>query len=96
MYQGLIRMVVRVDDAAPRPVRRWVAGAVVADTDDQHLSPNRLETMALLEVIFELVDQRFLDVHHPAANLTNRVVVVAARQLVMRRSVSEVRCINAS
>jgi hypothetical protein len=50
--------------------------------------------MALFEVFFELVDQLFLDVHDAAANLADRVMMIAARELVVRRSVTEMRGVH--
>ena len=43
---------------------------------------------------FELGHELFLDVHHASANLAHRVMVVAARQLVMRRTITEVRRVH--
>src|SRR5690242_21228335 len=69
--------VVRVDHPPPRSVWRRIARAIVADSDHQHLGVDRLESMPLLEVVLQLGDELFLDVHHTAADLADRVVVVA-------------------
>src|SRR6266851_5035469 len=83
--------VVRVDDAmATRCVRRWIPRAIVADSDDQHLSAHGLETVSFLEVVLELADELLLDVHDAAADLADRVMMVAARELVVRRPLTEV------
>src|SRR5256885_8242013 len=75
--------VVRVDHAAARRMRRRVTRAIVADPDDEDLSPHRFESMSLLEVRLELVHQLFLDMHDAPANLAHSVMVVPARELVV-------------
>src|SRR5579864_3634881 len=50
--------------------------------------------MAFLQVLFELADELLLDVEHASADLADRVLVVAARQLVVRRTFTEVRGIH--
>src|SRR5437899_5409908 len=82
--------VVRVDRPPARSLRRRVPRAIVADTHDQDLGAHRLESMSLLEVLLELAYQLLLDVHDATADLADRVVVVAARELVVGRSFAEV------
>src|SRR5947208_357776 len=86
--------VVRVDHPAARCMRRRVARATVADPDHEHLGADRLEPMTLLEMRLELVHQLLLDVHHPTADLAHRVMVIAARQLVVCRALTQVRRVN--
>src|SRR5438445_482221 len=88
--------VVRVDHPAARCMRRRVARAIVADADHEHLGADRLEPMTLLEMRLELVHELLLDVHHPTADLAHRVMVIAARQLVVCRALTQVRRVNAA
>src|SRR5579859_8045686 len=66
-------------------------GAGLAHPDDQHLGARGLEVVLVLEVTFEVGDQVLLDVHHPAADRADRVMVVAACELVMRGALAQVR-----
>src|SRR6266508_2560293 len=86
--------VVRVDHTAARGMGHRAARAIVADPDHEHLRPQGLESMAFLEVRLELVDELFLDVHDTAADLADRVMVIAARQLIVRRAIAQVRRVN--
>src|SRR5438045_6721695 len=86
--------VVGIDHAASRGVRRRVTRAIVADPDHQDLCPHGPEAVALFEVSLELAHELFLYVQHPAAYLAHRVVMVAARELVMRRPLAEVRGVH--
>src|SRR2546423_1165381 len=88
--QMLVRVVMGVDHPTPGGGWRRVARAFVAYAHDKHLGAYRLEAVSLLEVRFQLGDQLLLDVHHPSANLTNGVVMVAARKLVMGGAVAQV------
>src|SRR5436190_4395933 len=82
--------VVRVDHAAAGRVRRRVARAIVADADDQDLGPHGLESMPFFEVRLELFHQLLLDVHDATAHLADGVMVVAARELIVRWTLAEV------
>src|SRR5689334_642413 len=83
--------VVRVDRAvAARGVRRRIPRAIVADSNDQHLGAHRLETVSLLKVVLVIGDELLLDVLDAAADLAYRVMMVTARQLVVRRALPEV------
>src|SRR5438477_7120553 len=86
--------VVRVDHPAPRGMRHRVARAIVADTDHEHLGADGLEPVPFLEVVRALMHELLLDVHHASADLAHRVMVVAARELVMRRAVTEMRRVD--
>src|SRR5437879_13550054 len=90
-FSSLVAMV-RVDHPAARGMRHRVARAIVADTDHEHLGAYGLEPVTLLEVSLELMHELLLDVHHASADLAHRVMVVAARERVMRRAATEVRC----
>src|SRR5205823_3520697 len=91
---GSLVPVVGIDHAAARGVRRRVARTIVADPDHQHLGPYWPESVALLEVGFELAHELFLYMQHPSAHLAHRVVVVAARKLVMSRPLTQVRRVH--
>jgi len=52
------------------------------------------EVMAFFEMFLERVNELFLDGHHAAANLAHSVRMVAARELVVRRSFTEVRGVD--
>src|SRR5438270_840959 len=82
--------VVRIDDAAPGRRPRGIPGAIVADADDQDLSAHGLEPVAALQVRLEVVHDLLLDVHHATADLAHSAVMVAARELVVRRPLAEV------
>jgi hypothetical protein len=73
-----------------------VARARIADADDQHLGAHRLETVQVLEVAFERVDELLLDVEHAAANLAHSMVVIPGRELVVGRALTKVGRINGS
>jgi hypothetical protein len=75
---------------------RRVARAIVADSDHQDLGAQGPETVPLLQVVLELLDQLLLDVHHAPTHLADRVVVIAARELVVSRPIAEVRRVNAA
>src|ERR1700682_4929883 len=83
-------MEIRVDGSAARRLAAGRARARIADPDDQDLRPHRLEVMTFLEVSLQLADQLFLDVQHPSAHLADRMVMVAARELVVRGALPEV------
>ena len=72
-------------------MRGRVTRAIVADPDDQDLGPHGLESMTFFEVRLELLHQLFLDVHDAPAHLADGVMVVAARELIVRRTLAEVR-----
>ena len=55
--------------AGRRPVSLRPARAGVTDPDHQHLGPKRLEAMQLLEVLFELLQERILEVEDALAAL---------------------------
>src|SRR5207249_9434277 len=82
--------VVRVDHPTARRMGRRVSQAIVADPNDEDLSAHRLESVSFFEMRLELVHELFLNVHDPAAHLAHGVMVVAARQLVVSRSFTEV------
>src|SRR5207237_4355871 len=92
-FSSLVAMV-RVDHPAARGMRHRVARAIVADTDHEHLRADGLEPVPFLEVRLELMHELLLDVHHASADLAHRVMVVAARELVMRRAVTEMRRVD--
>src|SRR5207302_321291 len=69
--------------AGRRPVSLRPARAGVTDPDHQHLGPKRLEAMQLLEVLFELLQERILEVEDALAALTDRVLVVLPGDLVV-------------
>src|SRR5713101_5022875 len=78
-------------------VDRLTAGrprARLADPDHQYFCVQRLEFVGAFEVRFQCVDKLFLDVQDAAAKLAYRVVMVAGRELVVRRSVAEVRGVD--
>jgi hypothetical protein len=50
--------------------------------------------MRVFEVALERADELLLDVKHPAANLANGVVVVAAGELVVSGTIAQVSGIN--
>src|SRR5438132_11696329 len=75
-------------------MRHRVARAIGADTDHEHLGADGLEPVPFLEVCLELMHELLLDVHHASADLAHRVMVVAARELVMRRAVTEMRRVD--
>ncbi len=52
--------------------------------------------MALLEMRLQLADQLLLDVQDTPAHLANRVVVISAGQLVVRRALAQVGGIHRS
>jgi hypothetical protein len=54
----------------------------------------RLEFVGAFEMRFQSVNELFLDVQDAAAKLADRVVMVAGRELVVGRSVAEVRGID--
>jgi len=68
--------------------------ACIANSDHKDFRAYRPEVMALLEMFLQRMDKLLLDVHHSAAYLAHRVVMIAARQLVVRRTVAEVRGID--
>jgi hypothetical protein len=79
--------------AARGPVT-GVARAGIADSNDQHLGPYRLETVQVLEVTFKRVDELLLDVEDAAADLADRVVMIPGGQLVVSRTLAKVRRVN--
>jgi hypothetical protein len=80
--------VVRVDHPATRRGGRRVARAIVADADDEDHRSHGFEAVTFLEVLLQLVHELFLDVHHAAANLAHRMVMLTARELVVRRAIA--------
>src|SRR5713226_9257017 len=74
------------------PARR--PRARLADPDHQYFCVQRLEFVGAFEMRFQCVDKLFLDVQDAAAKLAYRVVMVAGRELVVRRSVAEVRGVD--
>src|SRR5579864_1485240 len=93
---GLVRMVPVVDRSAPCLMRRGVARALVADSDHEHLGVHWLEPVALGEVLFQRADQLFLDVQNATAHLAHGVVMIAARQLVVSRTLAQVGRVDAA
>src|SRR5712691_4875210 len=72
----------------------WRPRARLTHPDHQHLGVQRLESMDALEVGFQRADELLLDVQNAATQLAHGVVMVAGRELVVGRSVAEVRGIN--
>src|SRR5207244_9191918 len=68
---------------------RAASRAGLADTDDHDLRPQRLEAVALLEVLLELGDQLCLDVQDAAARLADRVLMSLGRDLVVDGPIPE-------
>src|SRR6266851_78063 len=87
-------MMIRVDSGAAGRLAPWSLGAGVADTNDQDLRPQGLEVMPLFQVGLELADKLFLDVQHSSADLAHSMVVIAARELVVRGALIEVRGVD--
>src|SRR5450759_1915819 len=71
-----------------------IARARIANPDDQDFGSHRTEVVRLFEVLLERVDELLLDVQHASANLAHGVVVIAAGELVVSRTLAQVRRIN--
>src|SRR6478736_7350499 len=67
-----------------------VARACIANSDDENFGAHGPEAMRLLEVVLERVHELLLDVQDASANLANSVVVVAAGELIVSRTLAEV------
>src|SRR5215472_2274023 len=64
-------------------------GAFPADPYHEHVSPNRVEPVPLLQVALELGHQAVLDVQDTLADLTDGVLVVLDRDLVVNGTIAE-------
>jgi hypothetical protein len=80
----------------PRSLATRVSRARIANPYDQDLRAHRPEVVRLFEVLFERVNELFLDVQNAAANLAHGVVVIPAGELVMSGSLAKVRGVNRS
>src|ERR1700674_260221 len=87
-------MKIRIDGAPAFRSASGRPGARIADANDKHLRPQRLEVVTLGKMSLQRADQLFLDVQHSSANLADRVMVITAGELVVDRTFAEVRGVH--